>query len=102
MTALYHSASIFSFSHNVFYPIEDKFLLAYFYLIYLPSANAFNLKESKILSFGKELRYSIRICLKGYCLKGYRVTGRDCIIVCYIESHYQWLLKVEQHYFVLW
>ena len=45
--------SIFSFSHNVFYPSQNKF--QFFSHIYLSSANAFSLNQSKILSFGKEL-----------------------------------------------
>ena len=42
--------SIFSFSYDVFYPQINKFQFI------LLSANAFNLDQSKILSFGKELK----------------------------------------------
>ena len=42
-------SSIFSFSHNVFYPIKDRTFI-------LSSANAFNLVTSKILSLSKKLR----------------------------------------------
>ena len=45
--------SIFSFSHNVFYPSQDKF--QFLSLFFLSSANAFNLDLTKILSFRKEL-----------------------------------------------
>ena len=44
--------SIFSFSNNVFYPSHFKFHLLV--TLILLSANAFNLDQSKILSFGKE------------------------------------------------
>ena len=45
--------SIFSFFHNVFYPLQKEFpCLSY---IILWSANALNLDQSKILSFGKGL-----------------------------------------------
>ena len=40
--------SIFSFSHNVFYPIQNTFIVS--------SANALNMDWSEILSFGKELK----------------------------------------------
>ena len=46
--------SIFFFSHNVLYLIQNKF--AIWTMFNLSSANAFNLDLSKILSFGKELR----------------------------------------------
>ena len=53
--------SIFSFSHNVFYPFQKKFpFFCHIYFVILLSANAFNLDQPKILSFGKELTlYSI-------------------------------------------
>ena len=45
--------SIFSFSHNVSYPSQNKFQIsAKFDLL---SANASNLDQSKYFSFGKEL-----------------------------------------------
>ena len=48
--------SIFSFSHNVFYRYpRQKFL----------SANAFNLDQSKILPFGKELSLGLLIANQG-------------------------------------
>ena len=48
--------SIFSFSHNVFDPIKHKevIILANFILL---SANASNLDQSGVLSFGKELTF---------------------------------------------
>ena len=47
--------NILSFSHNVFNPIKDKiFILAN---SVLSSANAFNLDQSNILLFGKELTF---------------------------------------------
>ena len=45
--------SIFSFSHNNFYLSQIK--LQFLIHMYLKSANAFNLDQSKILSFSKEL-----------------------------------------------
>ena len=45
-------ASIFSFSHNVFYLSQTIFQL---FTFFLSSANAVKLEKSKILSFGKEL-----------------------------------------------
>ena len=47
------ATSIFCFSHNVFNPSNDK--NHRFSLFILSSANAFNLGQSRILSFGKEL-----------------------------------------------
>ena len=45
--------SIFSFSHHAFYPFLNKFkILSHILLL---SANAFNLDQSKILSFSKYL-----------------------------------------------
>ena len=44
--------SIFSFSHNVFYPSQMKF--QFFSHICFVICNAFNLDQSKILSFGKD------------------------------------------------
>ena len=49
--------SIFFFSHNVFYPSQNKF--QFFSKIYLSSANAFNSDQSKNLSLGKR----VNICL---------------------------------------
>ena len=46
-------ASILSSSHNVFYPLQNEF--QFLITIILSSANAFNLDQSKNLSFGKEL-----------------------------------------------
>ena len=48
--------SIFSFSHNVFYPSKTNFNFSATFN--LSSANAFNLDQSKNLSFGKELTLS--------------------------------------------
>ena len=45
--------SIFSFTHNVFYPLKTNFNFSVTFI--LSSANAFNLDLTKILSFGKEL-----------------------------------------------
>ena len=45
--------SIFSFSHNVFLPFPKTNSI--FHSHFLSSANALNLDQSKILSFGKEL-----------------------------------------------
>ena len=55
--------SIFSFSHNGFYPFQKQslFLGSGFFLLLL-SANALNLEPSKILLFGKT------------------VSGRSCVI----------------------
>ena len=44
--------SIFSFTHIVFYPSQNKF--QFFRHIFFSSANAFNLDQSKILLFGRE------------------------------------------------
>ena len=46
--------SIFSFSHNVFYPAQEEFLFICY--IYLSSANAFNLVQTTNLSFGNGLK----------------------------------------------
>ena len=46
--------SIFSFSCNVFYPINDKSNVE-IYVKFLSSANAFNSDKAKILSSGKPL-----------------------------------------------
>ena len=46
--------SIFFFSHNVFYPMKDKFIILSNINFNLSSANAFNLGKPKILS-GKGL-----------------------------------------------
>ena len=49
------NASIFSFSHNVFYPIKDKFpFLSHTYFVV---CSCFHLVKSEILSFGKELNW---------------------------------------------
>ena len=45
--------SIFSFSHNVFFPSLYKFQVSITFI--LSSVNAFNLGRSRILSFGEEL-----------------------------------------------
>ena len=45
--------SIFSFSHNVFFPSLYKFQVSINFI--LSSVNAFNLGRSRILSFGEEL-----------------------------------------------
>ena len=45
--------SIFSFSHNVFYPFQNEF--HFFSHIFFVVCKSFNLDQSKILSFGKEL-----------------------------------------------
>ena len=47
--------SIFSFSQNVFYPSQNKFHFSVTF--FFSSANAFNLDQSKILSFGKEIMH---------------------------------------------
>ena len=47
--------SIFSFSNNVFYLIIDELIIGATFA--LSSANAFNLDQSRILSFGEELIY---------------------------------------------
>ena len=44
--------SIFSFSHNVFYPSKKEFLFLTFNLL---SANAFKLDQSQNLLLGKEV-----------------------------------------------
>ena len=44
---------LFSFSHNVFYPSKNNFNSSVSFI--LSSANAFNLDQFRILSFGKEL-----------------------------------------------
>ena len=49
--------SIFSFSHNVFYPSQNKF--QFLSHIYLSSANASSSDRSKILSFGKEFMLTV-------------------------------------------
>ena len=45
--------SIFSFSHNVFYPSKTKIKIFHL-LLFLSSANALNLDQSKMLSFDQE------------------------------------------------
>ena len=50
-------ASIFSFSHSVFYYVKERNHQSS-NLFNLSSANAFNLVKSKILLFGKELNQS--------------------------------------------
>ena len=52
--------SIFSFSHNVFKPFKDKnrqIKYMFFFFFILSSENAFNLGQSKILTFGKGLNF---------------------------------------------
>ena len=44
--------SIFSFSHNVFYPSQNKFQF-FFVTFILLSASAFRLEQSRNLSFGR-------------------------------------------------
>ena len=46
-------SSIFSFSHNVFHPIKAIIIISATFI--LSFANAFNLDQAKIHSFGKEL-----------------------------------------------
>ena len=48
--------SIFSFTHNVFYPIQEK--LPHCALMKLPSANAFNLDKYRTMSSVSELSES--------------------------------------------
>ena len=48
--------SIFSFSHSVLDRIKDKKKIIILSTLILSSANAFNLDQSEILSFGKELK----------------------------------------------
>ena len=48
--------SIFSISHNVFYPSQNKFQ---FFQLHLSSACVFKLGQTKILSFGKELNVAV-------------------------------------------
>ena len=55
--------TISSFSHNVFYPSQIK--INFSVAFNLSSANAFNLDQSKILSFGKEFRL---------------IKTRDCVV----------------------
>ena len=50
--------SIFSFSYNVFHPSHTKF--QFFIYIYFSVANVFNLDQSKILLFDKEVK---KVCL---------------------------------------
>ena len=47
--------SIFSFTRYVFYPSKNKFNFSVAFI--LSAENAFNLDQSKILSFGKELTF---------------------------------------------
>ena len=51
--------SIFSFSHNLFYPSQNKFQFSATFI--LLSANAYNLDQSKILSFGRELTHHLEM-----------------------------------------
>ena len=51
--------SIFSFSYNVFYPCRTNFRFSVTFI--LSSASAFNLDQSKNLSFGKELNIAEKI-----------------------------------------
>ena len=47
---------IFSFSHNVFHPFQHNFqFLIHIYYFVGQSENSFNLDQSKIMLFGKEL-----------------------------------------------
>ena len=53
------TASNQHFLHNVFYPSQDKF--HFFSVIFiLSSVNAFNLDQSRIMSFGKEINSSCK------------------------------------------
>ena len=51
--------SIFSFSHNIFYPSQFQFQFLSHIFFFFSSANAFNLDQSKYLLFGKELTHSL-------------------------------------------
>ena len=46
--------SIFSFSHNVFYPSQNNFKFSFMFILF--SGQFFNLDQAKNMSFGKELR----------------------------------------------
>ena len=77
--------SIFSISHNVFFPSQIKF--QFWVTFSLSSANAFNLAKSKILSFGKGLR-EVTITKIIDLFKIQEFKWRDCIysILCHIIS----------------
>ena len=51
--------SIFSFSHNVFYPSQNRFQFSFTFI--LSSANAFNLDQSENMLFGIELKVALQI-----------------------------------------
>ena len=46
---------IFSFSQNIFYPLTEKFHHLSHIKVFHHSAKVFNLDQSMIMSFGKEL-----------------------------------------------
>ena len=52
--------SIFSFFHNVFYPSKNKFQFFIHIHFVVCKIYAFDLDQSKIESFGKELKLSLR------------------------------------------
>ena len=104
---------IFSFSHNVFYPFKNKF--QFFSHLFLSSANAFNLDQSKISSFGKELievwRCSPLSMLTQYytnpgfddhaiesywkhCGKGKKYSHRECVYVSHFKSNLSFRLQM--------
>ena len=45
--------SIFSLSHNVFYPSQKEISIFFLFFLILSSTNAFNLDHSKILPSGR-------------------------------------------------
>ena len=85
--------SIFTFSHNVFYPSQKEFLLLSMYI--LLSANAFNLDHSKSLSFSKELRIQYQVTASKYNASGPLLPEDGSFIFLKINIIYRGLWKVE-------
>ena len=74
--------SIFSFSHNVFDPSQTKLIFSFTFI--LLSANASNLDQSKILSFGEKLRMSLFQCSVG-CKTKWNLLVCDHVMSCFVS-----------------
>ena len=86
--------SIFSISNNVFNAIKDKIIILDNFI--LSSANAFNLVQSRILSFGKELIDSISRITGFYvpCYPNRQIHFRSCYTKA--RRNKEWKLNCEK------
>ena len=71
--------SIFSFSHNVFYPYRNKLQILVTFMV--KSANAFNLDKANFLGFGKGLRL-----VQVKSIYRQQVKGGTNDIICHLEG----------------